>query len=171
MRKIIIFLSFVLLLSATAVWAQKWGLDTAGETSGLKDTAIAKTGSIPSAVGIVLGQAVLYLGIIFFLLIVYAGFLWMTAGGNDKKVEEGKQILIAAVTGLVIVISAYAITRFIFGEVLSVSAKKCTTTEQKAKFAACQDKNTQACIFEGIKGNYEPGLCDGGINIQCCIVR
>lgn len=53
------------------------------------------------------------LGIIFLVLVIYAGFLWMTAGGDDKKVGQAKQILITSVIGLVILLSAYAISKFV----------------------------------------------------------
>jgi len=37
----------------------------------------------------------------------------MTAGGNDTQVKNAQKTITAAVIGLVIVISAYAITMFI----------------------------------------------------------
>lgn len=52
-------------------------------------------------------------GTIFLILTIYAGILWMTAAGNDSKTDSAKSILTAAVIGLVIVISAYAITRLV----------------------------------------------------------
>ena len=51
------------------------------------------------------------LGVLFFLLALYGGFLWMTARGDTEQVQKGKDILINAITGLVIVMLAYAITR------------------------------------------------------------
>jgi len=53
------------------------------------------------------------LGTIAVVIIIYAGFKWMTAGGNDENVTSAKKILIAAVIGLIIILSAYAITRFV----------------------------------------------------------
>mgnify|MGYP001560717069 FL=1 len=54
------------------------------------------------------------LGIIAVVLIMYAGFLWMTAGGNAEKIEQAKKIITNAVIGLIIITSAYAIVLFIF---------------------------------------------------------
>ena len=51
---------------------------------------------------------------IFVILMIYAGILWMTAGGNEKQVEKAKNIISRAAIGLVIVVSAYAVTYFIF---------------------------------------------------------
>jgi len=42
---------------------------------------------------------------------IYAGYLWMLARGNEQEVEKAKNIIIYAVIGLVVVLSAYAITR------------------------------------------------------------
>lgn len=53
------------------------------------------------------------LGVIFLVLTVYAGFQWMTAGGEESKVEEATKLLKNAVIGLVIVILAYSITVFV----------------------------------------------------------
>jgi|WetSurMetagenome_2_1015567.scaffolds.fasta_scaffold182537_2 hypothetical protein len=60
-------------------------------------------------------QAILgLLGIIFIALLIYAGFQWMTAEGNEEKVEKAKGTIMRAVIGLIIVIAAYSITYFVF---------------------------------------------------------
>lgn len=53
------------------------------------------------------------LGTLFVVFIIYAGFLWLTAAGNDQRVEKAKKIIFESIIGLVIVIAAYAITYFI----------------------------------------------------------
>ena len=53
------------------------------------------------------------LGTIAVVLIVYAGFLWMTAGGNDEQAGKAKSIIFASIIGLVIILSAYAISTFV----------------------------------------------------------
>ena len=55
-------------------------------------------------------------GVIVFVLIIYGGILWMTAGGNDEQVKKAQKIIQRAVIGLIIVVLAYAITYFIFKE-------------------------------------------------------
>ncbi|HNW55904.1 MAG TPA: hypothetical protein PKN62_02400 [bacterium] len=54
------------------------------------------------------------LGFIFVVLAIYAGFLWMTAGGNETNIKKAKSIMTNAVIGLIIIVSAYAVTWFIF---------------------------------------------------------
>lgn len=56
-----------------------------------------------------------FLGLIAILLLslnLYAGFLWMTAGGNEEQVTKAKTTLRNGVIGLIIVLSAYSITIF-----------------------------------------------------------
>ncbi|HRY36747.1 MAG TPA: hypothetical protein P5230_02605 [Candidatus Magasanikbacteria bacterium] len=58
------------------------------------------------------------LGFVFLLLALYAGFLWMTAGGDEGNIEKAKSILTAAVIGLIIILLSYSITLFVFKVVL-----------------------------------------------------
>jgi heme/copper-type cytochrome/quinol oxidase subunit 2 len=53
------------------------------------------------------------LGIIFVVLIVYAGFKYMTSMGNEEQTSDAKKQIVSAIIGLVIVLSAYAITSFV----------------------------------------------------------
>jgi len=46
-------------------------------------------------------------------LIIYAGFVWLTAAGNEENVEKAKRIISAAVVGLIIVLLAWAIVIFV----------------------------------------------------------
>ncbi|NCQ16114.1 hypothetical protein GW814_00465 [Candidatus Falkowbacteria bacterium] len=54
------------------------------------------------------------LGIIFLVLIIYAGFKWMTAGGDEEKVTSAKKLLTNSVIGLIIIFAAFAIATFVF---------------------------------------------------------
>lgn len=54
------------------------------------------------------------LAIIFLALTLVAGFKWMTAAGNEDQIKKATATLKAAIIGLIIVLSAYTITFFIF---------------------------------------------------------
>ncbi len=56
------------------------------------------------------------LGIVALGLILYAGFLWMTAGGNEEQVASAKKFLLNTVIGLAIILSAYAIVSFVISK-------------------------------------------------------
>lgn len=51
-------------------------------------------------------------GMVFFVLMIYAGYLWMTAGGNDEQVTKAKSLLFQATIGAAIIFAAYSITTF-----------------------------------------------------------
>jgi len=63
-----------------------------------------------------------FLGIIAVIIVLMGGFKWMTAGGNDEKVQEAKKMLIAGVIGMAIILSAYAITTFVVSSILDATA-------------------------------------------------
>ncbi len=69
----------------------------------------------------VINVALGFLGIIAVGIILYGGFKWMTAAGNEDKVEESKKLLGAGVIGLVIVLSAWALATFILGQIYSAT--------------------------------------------------
>ena len=78
-----------------------------------------------ATIGTVLATAIKaflgFLGIIFIILIIYGGFRWMTARGNEQQVTEAKDSIKRAVIGLVIIMAAYAITFFVFEALNQVS--------------------------------------------------
>ena len=45
-------------------------------------------------------------GAIALLMFIYGGFLWLTAGGNSSRVQQGTKIMIGTVIGLVIIFAA-----------------------------------------------------------------
>jgi hypothetical protein len=85
-------------------------LEQAG-TAGFGAGATERT--LPEILGNVIKVFLSIVGIIFLVLMVYAGYLWMTAQGEEQKVEKSKDTIKAAVIGLIIVVAAYAITNFI----------------------------------------------------------
>jgi hypothetical protein len=67
----------------------------------------------------VITTALSLVGSIFLGLMIYAGILWMTAAGEEDKVTKAKNILKAAIIGLAVTMSAYAITAFVTGKLSS----------------------------------------------------
>jgi cbb3-type cytochrome oxidase subunit 3 len=81
----------------------------------LGDAAGASGGDIQGTFGTIINAALSLIGTIFFLLMIYAGFLWMTARGDEGQIDKSKQIISGTIIGLVLVVSAYAITVFVTG--------------------------------------------------------
>jgi hypothetical protein len=61
------------------------------------------------------------LGTIALVLIIYAGFLWMTAAGEEDKVATAKKIILNAIIGLALILSSYAITSFIINKLVEAT--------------------------------------------------
>ena len=78
--------------------------------------------TIPQMVGQIVRITLSFVGAIFFILIIYSGIQWMTAGGNEDKVTKARTRLINAAVGLAITIAAYFITWFISTTLLTTNA-------------------------------------------------
>lgn len=52
-------------------------------------------------------------GLVLTVLIMYGGFLWMTAGGNEEQIGQAKKFLVNAIIGLIIILSAYGLVLFV----------------------------------------------------------
>lgn len=97
------------------------------EASGLKTTAqeagydmgnerdVERT--IANTINIVLGLV----GVLFIGLMLYGGYNWMTAGGNEEKVKKAKGTVTEAAIGFIVVIAAYAISYFVLDFVIDLS--------------------------------------------------
>lgn len=90
---------------------------------GLKQTTIGKLtkdgNSIGSVVGLVVSAILALMGLIFLILIIYGGITWMTAEGDEGKISKARGTIFHAVIGLIIVLSAYAITAFVLGRLVA----------------------------------------------------
>jgi len=111
MRRFVFLLLFLVTLSAPslATAVALGGLDDTAGAAGIKNSGPR---DLYSLTGNTIGSIVSLVGVLFFCLMLYAGFLWTTASGDEKKVEKAKAILVAAIIGLLIVASAYVITMF-----------------------------------------------------------
>ncbi len=59
------------------------------------------------------------LGITAVCLIGYGGFVWMTAGGSDEKVDQAKKIMINGSIGLMVILSSFAIASFVINAIVN----------------------------------------------------
>ena len=90
------------------------GASKIANKAGYTQTSISNPASFLAAkASTVIAGILSFLGAIFLILMIYSGYMWMTARGNDTQVTKARTIMTQAVVGLVIVITAYAITIFI----------------------------------------------------------
>jgi len=64
--------------------------------------------------GRILGFLLSGLGALTILVFVYAGWLWMTAAGNEEKIAKARQTILYGMLGLVAILGSYVILNFIF---------------------------------------------------------
>lgn len=104
------------MLFATPVFAQgvvgdiKKGLEGAGSAY---NAGGASQTNIPAIVGNLIGYSLSFIGVLLLVYLITAGFLWMTAGGEDAKVKKARDMIKNAVIGIVIVAASMAIANFV----------------------------------------------------------
>lgn len=109
---------FVLLLGLTQVNAQD--TNDANHDSASTPTLRNPLGSIDSPqqlIGKIINNVLGVVGSLALLMFVYGGLTWMASSGNPEKVKKGRDILVWAAIGLVVVFSAYTLTRFVIGTI------------------------------------------------------
>jgi len=112
---IFIFANFLFLSAPQEIKANFFDLGKAATQAGYKESE--KNPFTP--IGKVIGAILNFLGVIFLILMIYGGFMWMTAAGNEEQVGKAQKIITAAIIGLVIVASAYAITALVGTQIIN----------------------------------------------------
>lgn len=77
--------------------------------------------NIAQIIASIIQYALSFLGVIFLVLLIYGGFLWMTAGGDQEKVTKSKEILRNVLIGLIIILGSYTITYFVIENLTKAS--------------------------------------------------
>lgn len=75
--------------------------------------------TISKIAGIIVNAVLGLLGVIFISLMIYAGYNWMTAAGDETKLTQSKNTIRRAIIGLIIIVGAYAIYNFILMNLLA----------------------------------------------------
>jgi len=81
--------------------------------TGIGDTLSLGTADLQETVINIVQWILGLLSLVAVIMIIIGGVNWMTAGGNEEKVEKAKKIISAAVIGLIIVLLAWAIIIFV----------------------------------------------------------
>jgi len=123
MKKTFLFLFLAsLFLAPQAASAINLGADLtkraatkAGYAEGTNETTLAST------IGQVIKVTLSFIGILFTVLMVYSGFLWMTARGEESQIEKAKKIITYSIIGIIVSLGSYSITAFILPRVLEIT--------------------------------------------------
>jgi len=81
-------------------------------------TGLQTATTLPGMVGIVINALLGLLGALFIILIIYAGFLWMTDLGDGKQAQKAKDLIKNSIIGLIIVFASYGLTYFILNNLI-----------------------------------------------------
>ncbi len=65
--------------------------------------------------------ALTLLGTLCVVLLIYGGFIWLWARGNQEEVQRAKDIIQGTIIGLIIVLASYGIVRYVFGTVADIT--------------------------------------------------
>ena len=106
---------FVLMTQTKAAvydFATNSGLNT---TANVAKYTTTETSTIEDIIGTVINIILGLVGVIFMGLVIYGGFTWMTAQGNEENVKKANKILFAALFGLIVTLAAYVISYFLIG--------------------------------------------------------
>jgi hypothetical protein len=78
-----------------------------------KGAGYSNEADFQTIVGAVVTLVLGLLGVVFLVLAIYAGYSWMTAGGNEETVEKAKKTIVNSIIGIIVVLAAYALSRLI----------------------------------------------------------
>jgi len=97
-------------------------LTDAGSNAGYNEGQTSPLPIISAIINIILS----ILGVIFLTMLIYGGYEWMTARGNEQRLEKAKDAIRSAIIGLIIIASAYAISSFVLTRISSKTLNQST---------------------------------------------
>ena len=116
---IIAILFFIILFNINLAYAKIGDWDTklfdSGEKTGVYEVADAEfeggSAVLSKYIGVLIGWTA-FLGLVFMIHLVLAGYEWMTAQGNTEKVEHAQKRIRNVIIGSIILIALYIIAYY-----------------------------------------------------------
>ncbi len=114
----VVVVSFMFVNSLQPTYAKK----TISDASGFLTTVANESGiaqkDVPTVTGEIIANMLLMTSLVFFILMVYAGFRWMLSRGNEELVTSSRKTIVYATIGLFVVGGSYAITNFVSSRIV-----------------------------------------------------
>jgi len=107
MKKNIFFYSLIGWLLPVIAFADTLGLSNANV--GLS------TSSLESMIANIVKTALTLVGAIALAMLVYGGFLYVTAAGDESQIKKAKTVIIYAIIGIIVIGLAYSLVAFVIG--------------------------------------------------------
>jgi len=102
----------------TANQAKNYGATDVYNKTPLTNVGISKITDPIDLAKIIVRSVLTFVAVIFFLLFLYAGFVWIKARDNAAEVDKAKNIVESAFYGIIILTLAYAISEFVFSQLI-----------------------------------------------------
>jgi len=99
--------------TAVSAWAQNFGINFVANTINLP------SGDIRTIILRIIQIALSFLGVIALIIILYAGFRWMTSGGDEEKIGQARKTLRDAIIGLIIIFASWAVVTFVISSLIN----------------------------------------------------
>src|SRR3989338_2396910 len=106
------------------------------------------------------------LGVISIVIVIYGGFIWMTAGGSEEAVDKAKKTLANGAIGIAIVLSAFAITEFVMRSLGSA-------TGTETGFVSSGGEDTGGNVGGSGGGGFSSGgsITSGGLPVKSIVPK
>jgi hypothetical protein len=111
-----IFLLFAIFTSSPFLVEAKIQ-DTLGALKQSAPEDIKENSDVSSLAGDVIGVGLSLVGVVFFILVVYGGVIYMTSRGNEEQAARGRNTIITASIGVILVLASYALVNFLFSAI------------------------------------------------------
>ena len=150
-------------------------LDKIGGANGEK---LGVSADLGTSIATVIKTILALVGTIFLILTIYAGIMWMTAQGEDEKVTKALNMIRSAIVGLVIVMSAYAITYFVTSKLAGINPQPSPSvvdqnnTSDNTEMGCCYNQSSGRStasthsLCSGFQEIWSSGSCE--TQIGCC---
>lgn len=124
-RKASYALAATALLAPTLVFAQAAGSNPFTQAQNYTNQVGSQAGltsrELPDIIGQLINIVLGFMGILLLAYLLYAGFLWMTAGGDSKQVDKAKDMIRNAIIGLIIIVASFAISNFVLTQLVNIA--------------------------------------------------
>jgi len=113
---------FIFVLTATPVLAVESITDKV--QTGIKNLSKAAYGDVSfkgdtlvDPIVIIINRVLTFTGVVFLAILIYGGYLWMMARGNEEQIEKAKKIIKDAIIGIILIVLARLIIEFVIYQV------------------------------------------------------
>ena len=148
----VLFSAAVFLVSHSALAATISTNELFGGTNGANfaSTAGLANVSLVLLIANIIRAALGFVGVVAVCFVIYAGFLWTTAGGEEEKIKKAKQVMKNALIGLVIILSSFAIAQFFISRITTAMGaidieQSCTGSDCGCTGLHCEDCDGSSC--------------------------